>query len=41
MLVLVLYCSSRSTVPAVFDGMEQFKLDRDTLFDVLTGCRVV
>jgi len=33
--------SGRATVPAAFEGVADFKVEKDTLFDVLTECRVV
>ncbi len=34
-------CSSRATLEADFTGIDQFKLEKDLLFNVLTECRVV
>ena len=33
--------SGRATVPAAFEGIADFKVEKETLFDVLTECRVV
>ena len=33
--------SGRATVPATFEGVADFKVEKETLFDVLTECRVV
>ena len=33
--------SGRSTKEASFEGISDFEVERDTLFDVLTECRVV
>lgn len=33
--------SGRATVPAAFEGVADFQVEKDTLFDVLTECRVV
>ena len=37
----LLSCSSRATLEAEFTGIDQFNLEKDLLFDVLTECRVV
>ena len=37
----LLACSSRATKEADFTGIDQFNLEKDLLFDVLTECRVV
>ena len=39
--VLLLYCSGRKTEEASFDGMEQFKVEREVLHDILADCRAV
>jgi hypothetical protein len=37
----LLSCSSRATLEADFTGIDQFNLEKDLLFNVLTECRVV
>jgi hypothetical protein len=38
---LICPCSQRKTEEASFEGMQDFQLERDTLFDILADSRVV